>query len=432
MVRIQGSKSHINGTIRCPSSKSYSHRAIAIASIVEGESEIRNPLQSRDTLATISSCRALGASITLDNNIANINGRRIFESPDDVLNADNSGTTIRLMTSISSLVKSGSTVLTGDESLRKRPMQPLLDSLNDLGVDAFSAKGNGTPPLVVKGGGIKGGFTSLDGSVSSQFVSSLLISCVYADSNVVIQIKGNQVSTPYIESTIKTMEAFGVKARNREFKEYFVQPSLYKPTIFNVPADLSSAALMLSAGLLVGDDVTVFGVDFGLPQADSAIVKIIEGMDGRIKVDRQKGEIRVQGTERLSGGEFNLSESPDLLPVVAILALKTRSPVKITGIGHARLKETDRITNIASQLRKLGATIKEEKDQLLIAAPQALKNASLESFNDHRLFMAFTIAALLTKKSTVAGVESVEVSYPNFIQDLTALGARLKIAADRE
>jgi 3-phosphoshikimate 1-carboxyvinyltransferase len=155
-------------------------------------------------------------------------------------------------------------------------------------------------------------------------------------------------------------------------------------------------------------------------------------MDGQIQVDHIKGEIRVQGTERLSGGEFNLSDSPDLLPVVAILALKARSPVKITGIGHARLKETDRVANIASQLTKLGATIKEDKNGLLISAPKTLKNASLESFNDHRLFMAFTVAALLTNKSTVAGVESVEVSYPNFIQDLTGLGAKLKPTVDRE
>jgi len=432
LVRIQSSRSKINGTVRCPSSKSYSHRAFVISSLAEGKSIIKNPLYSRDTLATISSCRALGALIRQDNNILNVNGGHDFRAPDDVINSDNSGTTIRLMTSVASLVKSGSTVLTGDESLRKRPMQPLLDSLNELGVRAFSTKEDGAPPLVVMGGGIKGGSTALDGSLSSQFVSSLLISCVYADSNVIIQIKGDQVSRPYIESTIETMKAFGVSVHNEEFKEYLLQPTWYKPTIFSVPADLSSAALLLSAGLLIGEDVTVIGIDFSLPQADSDIVNIIGGMDGQIQVDHNKGEIRVQGTERLSGGEFNLSDSPDLLPVVAILALKARSPVKITGIGHARLKESDRVANIASQLTKLGATIKEDKNGLLISAPKTLKNASLESFNDHRLFMAFTVAALLTNKSTVAGVESVEVSYPNFIQDLTGLGAKLKPTVDRE
>jgi 3-phosphoshikimate 1-carboxyvinyltransferase len=432
LVRIQSAKSRINGIIRCPSSKSYSHRALAISSLVEGESIIKNPLYSRDTLATVSSCKAMGVKIIQDNDMVYVNGRHTFESPDDVLNAENSGTTIRLMTSIASLVKYGSTVLTGDESLRKRPMQPLLDSLKNLGVKAFSTKMDGAPPIVVTGGGIKGGSTILDGSVSSQFVSSLLISCVYADSNVEIQIKGIQVSKPYIESTIETMKAFGVRVANDDFKQYSLQPARYKPTVFNVPADLSSAALILSAGILIGDDVKVIGIDFSLPQADLGIVKIIEEMGGRIKADHQKGEIRVQGTEQLSGGEFNLSDSPDLLPVVAVMALKARSPVTISGIGHARLKETDRIANIASQLTKFGATIKEEKDHLIISSPKTLKNASLDSFNDHRLFMAFTVATLLTNKSTVAGVESVEVSYPNFIQDLTTLGARLRPSADRE
>ena len=432
MVRILITKSSINGIIRCPSSKSYSHRAIAIASLADGKSTIKNPLFSRDTLATISACKALGVVTRQDNFVVHIKGRHSFTVPENVINAENSGTTIRLMTTMSALVKNGLTVLTGDESLRKRPMQPLLDSLSKLGVQAYSTKIDGTPPLIVKGGGIKGGTTDVDGSVSSQFVSSLLISCVYADSTVEIRIKGGQVSKPYIESTLATMKAFGVTVHNEGFREYHLPSASYKPTIFEVPSDLSSAALILTAGLLLGDELTITGINFGLPQADSDILDIIRTMDGRIKVNRQKGEVRVYGTEQLCGGEFDLSDTPDLLPVVSVLALKARSPVRITGIGHARLKETDRVANISSQLTKLGATIKEGKNELLIIAPKNLKNASLESFNDHRLFMAFTIVAMLTKKSTVAGVESVDVSYPNFIQDVMELGGNIKPTADRE
>lgn len=432
MVRILITKSSINGIIRCPSSKSYSHRAIAIASLADGKSTIKNPLFSRDTLATISACKALGVVTRQDNFVVHIKGRHSFTVPENVVNAENSGTTIRLMTTMSALVKNGLTVLTGDESLRKRPMQPLLDSLSKLGVQAYSTKIDGTPPLIVKGGGIKGGTTDVDGSVSSQFVSSLLISCVYADSTVEIRIKGGQVSKPYIESTLATMKAFGVTVHNEGYREYHLPSTSYKPTVFEVPSDLSSAALILAAGLLLGDELTITGINFCLPQADSDILDIIRTMDGRIKVNRQKGEVRVYGTEQLCGGEFDLSDTPDLLPVVSVLALKARSPVKITGIGHARLKETDRVANIASQLTKLGATIKEGKNELLIIAPKNLKNASLESFNDHRLFMAFTIVAMLTKKSTVAGVESVDVSYPNFIQDVLELGGNIKPTADRE
>jgi len=432
LVRILVTKSRINGIIRCPSSKSYSHRAVAIASLVDGESTVKNPLLSRDTLATISACKALGVIIRQDNFVVHIKGRHSFVVPENVVNADNSGTTIRLMTTMSALVKNGLTVLTGDESLRKRPMQPLLDSLARLGVQAYSTRMDGSPPLIVRGGGIKGGTTAVDGSMSSQFVSSLLISCIYADSTVILRIKGGQVSKPYIESTLATMKAFGVTVHNEGFKEYHLPSASYRPTIFDVPSDLSSAALILTAGLTLGDELTVTGINFHLPQADSEILDIIRTMGGKIKVDRQKGEIRVYGTEQLCGGEFDLSDTPDLLPVVSTLALKARSPVKITGIGHARLKETDRVANIASQLTKVGASIKEGKNELLISAPKDLKNASLESFNDHRLFMAFTIVAMLTKKSTVAGVESVDVSYPNFIQDLMELGGNIKPTTDRE
>ena len=333
---------------------------------------------------------------------------------------------------MSALVKKGLTVLTGDESLRKRPMQPLLDALRKLRVQAYSTKMDGTAPLIVRGGGIKGGITAIDGSVSSQFISSLLISGVYADSTVVIKTKGQQVSKPYIESTLATMEAFGVKVHNEGFREYHLPSTSYTPTTFDVPSDLSSAALILTAGLLLGDETTVTGIKFSLPQADSGILDIIRMMGGKIKVNRQRGEIRIYGTEQLYGGNFDLSDTPDLLPVVSTLALKATSPVKITGIGHARLKETDRVANIASQLTKLGATIKEEKNELLISAPKNLRNASLEAFNDHRLFMAFTIVAMLTKKSTVAGAESVDVSYPNFIQDIIELGGKIKLMPDRE
>jgi 3-phosphoshikimate 1-carboxyvinyltransferase len=151
-------------------------------------------------------------------------------------------------------------------------------------------------------------------------------------------------------------------------------------------------------------------------------------MGGKIKVDKEKGEVTVNGSNTLDGGDFDLTDTPDLLPVISILALKARSPVKISGITHARLKETDRVANIVSELRKFGAIIKEQKDEISIIAPKILKNASLEAFNDHRLFMAFTVASMLTEKSNVTGAESVDVSYPNFLEDMTKLYASIRLS----
>ena len=427
MVNVQVKKSKISGIIRCPASKSYSHRAIVIASLCERQSTITNALLARDTLATLAACNTLGANIQRKNTTLWIEGKHSFDPPDNVVNAENSGTTMRMVTAMSALVKKGFTILTGDESLRKRPMQPLVDALNQLGVPCYSAKMDGTPPLIVRGGGIKGGVTVIDGSVSSQFVSALLITCIYADSKVLMRINGEQVSKTYIESTLATMKAFGVTVDYEpNFLEYHIKNKEYRATTFDVPSDFSTLALILAAGILTGDEVTIRGLNFSLPQGDLHIIDIIRIMGGKVRVDKQKGEVIVYGSVTLEGGDFDLTDTPDLLPVVSILALKSRSPVKISGIAHARLKETDRVTNIASELMKLGAITKEEKNELSIIAPKILKNASLEAFNDHRLFMAFTIASMLTEKSIVSDAESVDVSYPKFIPDMIKLQASIK------
>jgi 3-phosphoshikimate 1-carboxyvinyltransferase len=435
LVSIQVKRSKIAGSVRCPSSKSYSHRALAIASLAPGQSTITNALLARDTLATLACCRALGAEIEnkKEGRAVQVQGRQGFEPPENVLNCENSGTTIRIMTAIAGLVKKGYTVLTGDESLRRRPMQPILDALGPLGVEAYSTKMNGTPPLIVKGGGIKGGSALIDGSISSQFISGLLIAGIYANSEIILKIKGDLVSKPYVKATLATMENFGVRVDHEpNMLEYHIRNAQYAPSKFDVPSDFSTAALILSAGALAGERLKVKGLNFSLPQGDSQIIEIMLRMGGAVRADKIKGEVIVQGAETLEGGDFDLADTPDLLPVVSILALKARSPVKITGVAHARVKETDRVANIARELVKLGAQVDEFHDGLTIAAPKKLKNASLEAYNDHRLFMAFTIAGMMTEKSIVAGAESVDVSYPNFVSDMKDLGARLSPMPDRE
>jgi len=433
MVSILVRKSKIGGRVRCPSSKSYSHRAIAIASLAVRESTITNALLARDTLATLVACQALGAVVKHDGSTLHIKGRHVFDPPENVINAENSGTTIRIMAAISALTQKGYTVLTGDESLRKRPMQPILDALAQLGVEAYSTKGNGSPPIVVRGGGIRGGTIVVDGSISSQFISGLLISGIYADSEIVIRIKDNLVSKPYVIATLATMKQFGVSVdHSTDMLEYEIKCKKYRATKFDIPSDFSTAALILAAGALVGEKIKVMGMNFAMPQGDSQIIEILKQMGCSIKVDKEKGEVIVQGTDELEGGDFNLGDTPDLLPVVSILALKAKRPVTITGVAHARVKETDRVTNIAQELVKFGARIKEFQDGLKITTVRPLKNASLEAHNDHRLFMAFTIASMMTERSVVAGAESVDVSYPNFILDMKDLGARISPAPDRE
>ncbi|MDW0313739.1 MAG: 3-phosphoshikimate 1-carboxyvinyltransferase [Nitrososphaeraceae archaeon] len=426
MVRIRIDKSRISGVLRCPPSKSYTHRAIAIASLAEGESRIKMPLIARDTLATISASTAMGVSIDRQRSGLIIKGKHILNTPSNIINAENSGTTIRIFAVMAALASTGFTILTGDASLRKRPMQPALDALGQLGVVCYSSRMNGLAPLLIKGGGIQGGSVIINGNMSSQFLSSLLISTIYAKSPVSIHVKGQQVSKPYVDSTLATMKAFGVAIDNkRDFLEYRIKNKEYKAAEFNVPADFSTAAMILAAGVLAGGGITIRGLNFLLPQADSKILDILNDMDAQVCVNRTRGEVKVTGSSLLKGGSFDLTDSPDLLPVLSILALKARTPVEISGIAHARLKETDRVSNIASQLKKFGATVIEQQDQLLIIAPKVPRNSRIQTFNDHRLFMAFTIASLLTEKTEVEGAESIDVSYPGFLQDLAQLGAKI-------
>jgi 3-phosphoshikimate 1-carboxyvinyltransferase len=433
MVSILVRKSHINGSACCPPSKSYSHRAIAIASLAGGHSTITNLLLARDTLATLAGFCALGAEIKYEGTTVRVRGNDFLSPPENVIYAENSGTTIRIMTAVSGLVKRGYTVLTGDQSLRRRPMQPILDALVQLGVEAYSTKEDGTPPIIVKGGGIKGGTVVIDGSISSQFISGLLIASIYADSNIVMKVKGNLVSKPYIDATLAIMKRFGVSIDHTpDMRQYYVKNARYRATRFEVPGDFSNGALILAAGALTGEKLKLSGLSFTLPQGDSQIIDILKRMGCRIGVNKVNGEVLIEGTERLEGGDFDLADTPDLLPVLSILALKSKSPVTIRGVAHARAKETDRVANIAKELAKFGACIEEFHDGLKIAPPPLIKNASLEAYSDHRLFMAFTVASMMTEKSIVAGAESVDVSYPNFVADMKDLGARISRAPDRE
>lgn len=426
MGKIFVTRSILKGNVCCPPSKSYTHRAIFISSLAHGNSHIINPLISRDTLATIDACRAFGIKIRRRGQELIISGKDTLKIPDDVINVENSGTTMRFVTAISSLVKGGYVVITGDDSIRKRPMGPLLLALKQLGINCFSARENDRAPIIVHGGEIGGKQVTIDGSISSQFISGILIAGACAESEISLSVVGKQVSKTYIESTINVMSKFGAEIRySRDYKRYHIFNNRYQATTFTIPGDFSTAALLLSAGTLVGNGITVGNLDFSLPQGDSKILEILKKIGAVININKKNGTVKTVGIEELDGGEFDLSDTPDLLPVVAVLSLKSRNPVRIYGVSHTRYKETDRLRIIASELRKLGVNTKLFPDEIMIISPKKLKNALLDSHNDHRLFMSFVIAAMLTEKSVVDGVESVDVSYPSFVQDMKRIGAKL-------
>ncbi|WP_394352588.1 3-phosphoshikimate 1-carboxyvinyltransferase [Candidatus Nitrosotalea sp. FS] len=337
------------------------------------------------------------------------------------IDASNSGTTIRISTAIAALSDKTIT-LTGDSSLKKRPMQPLLDALKQLGVQCTST--DGKPPVTVKGIS-DGGVTHIAGSISSQFISALLIAGPKMKNGITLEIDGDLVSKPYLDSTIATMKKFGVTVDAiAPYKKYNVSNQKYKSYDFVVPSDFSSMALLLSAAVLVGENMVIDASLGDLPQGDREILSYLERLGVKINVGEK---ITIVSPKLLNGGRFDLSNNPDLLPPMAILALKTSKPIEIYNVKHARFKETDRIAILAKELAKIGIIVTEKEDGLILESPKALKSAELESADDHRLFMAFSIAGMFVGDCTVTDPDSVDVSYPTFVEDMKKIGANITI-----
>ena len=415
-------KSKIKGEVNCPSNKSYTHRGIFLASLAGNNSKVENALLSADTKATIEACKNFGANIEVNESSIIVKesikiGTRVPE-----INTENSGTTMRIAIGIASLFSEEIT-LTGDESLQKRPMQPLLDALSSVGAKCKST--DGKPPVRIQGS-MLGGEIKIPGNLSSQFISSLLISAPLTKNGINLTIEGDLVSKPYLDATIATMRKFGVSIQTLiPYKKYNITPQIYKNTTFTVPIDFSSLALLLSFTVLNGEDVTIKGSIGNLPQGDEAFIDFLEQLGVMVTID--SNEIKIKSPEKLQGGVFDLRNSPDLLPPLAILSLISSKPIEIVNVKHARLKETDRIAILARELPKLGINVEEKEDGLILESSKNLTGAKLNSENDHRLFMAFCIAGTYIGNCVVTDSESVQVSYPNFIQEMNRLGAKIQV-----
>jgi len=411
----------IKGVVKAPPSKSYTHRAIFISSLAQGESHLRDPLYSDDTMASLEACRSMGCQINVQDDYCLVKGTEgELTTPDDVLDLKNSGTTLRFLTTMASLAH-GCSVLTGDESLRRRPMQDLLDSLGKLGVWAYSTRNNGSPPIVVKNG-FKGGKTSVNGNLSSQYLSSLLISAPYAEEAVQIQVVGNFISRPYVEMTIDTMEKFGIQVQKLQHDGFQVENQIYHGRNYTIEGDYSSASYLIAAASALDGNITLKNLFHDSMQGDKMILDVVKEMGAKIKIGQE--QISIQGEGQLKAVEVNLENSPDLLPTVAALAAVAEGISHIKGVEHARYKETDRVHTMALELSKLGVKLKEEPDGLIIHG--GARGGTVQSHGDHRLVMALTIVGLVTGGVRIQNAAVHQVSYPNFPQIMQELGCNIQ------
>jgi len=416
----------IGGRITAPPSKSYTHRALAAALLSNGTSLIANPLKSQDTEATRKACVLLGAGVVERDEQVEVSGG-CLKTPEDVIDVGNSGTTLRFFTAISALAPRGYAILTGDDSIRRRPMKPLLDALRDLGVECWSSKLDGRAPIIVKCGGVRGGEVEIPGDISSQFISALLYASVKSARGVKIRVKGDLVSKPYIDASLAVLNSFGFRIEREGYALFEVEGNQVGRSIsFKVPGDFSSAAFFMAGAHLTGGELTVTGLSAELPQADAKIIEILREFGSRVNVESDG--VRVRGAGGGGGGEFDLRGSPDLLPVVAVMAAKSRDETVIRGVGHARYKESNRIESMALELKKLGVEVEELPDGLRIRGKDRLRGGCvLDSHGDHRVFMALAVLAAATELGcTLVGAEWAEISYPEFFRDARLLGMGLE------
>ena len=424
-MKVSVSTSNINGEVFAPPSKSYTHRAITIAALSH-DCVIHRPLMSADTLATIRASEALGANIeTFEDRIhvKGVNGKPHI--PNNVIDVANSGTTLRFMTAVSALT-SGVTVLTGDSSIRNRPNQPLLDVLNKLGVEAYSTRANGCAPLVVRGG-LKGAITTIDGSISSQFISALLIACPLTTKSTTLSIKGEMKSKPYVDVTMELIEKAGAEILVEEGTTIkFIIPANQKYDLkeYTVPGDFSSASYLLAAAAMTGSTVTIKNL-FPSKQGDVEIIDVLERMGAEISWDKETGVAKITGNG-LKATVFDAGATPDLVPTIAVLAACAEGTTVIENAEHVRYKETDRLHAMALELSKMGITVREEPDQLIITGGK-LRGAELHGWHDHRIVMALTIAGMVAGDTVIDTAESVDISFPNFFDEMKKLGAAVEL-----
>jgi len=426
MTLLNVKPSKLAGEVVAPPSKSYTHRAFAVGLLAKGESRITDPLIGLDTKATIDAAEILGAKISNIRETWVVHGTGGNLKPKtDLIDAQNSGTTIRIMSAIAALSRKPIR-LTGDESIKTRPMGPLIEALVKLGAKGKCEGPNGRPPVVV-GGGLVGGDIEITGAVSSQFISALLIACPYAREDVTLSVVEEPRSKPYIEITLEVLDAVGAKIRrNKSFTDFKIDGrQVFSPLELRIPGDFSSAAFVLGAAALTESTVRVSNLNVRGAQGDRRIVELLREFGADVRV--RGGTVEVIGAG-LTGIEADCSDNPDLVPILSVLGAVADGRTRITNIHHLRFKETDRLRALATELRKLGANVEELPDEIRLNGVKQLKGAKLQSYGDHRMAMALGVAGLVAKGETVVdGAESIPVSYPSFVEDMRKLGAQFKV-----
>ncbi|WP_191602949.1 3-phosphoshikimate 1-carboxyvinyltransferase [Marinomonas algicola] len=403
-----------NGEIQIPGSKSLSNRILLLAALAKGTTKITNLLESDDIRHMLNALTSLGIKYTLeDANTCVVEGN---SGPFNATNADlflgNAGTAMRPLTAALCL-GTGEFRLHGEPRMHERPIGDLVESLKALGVEIEYQENDGYPPLVIKANGLAGGKVSIKGHISSQFLTAILMSAPLAKADLTIEVEGELVSKPYIDITLHSMKQFGVVVENNNYQSFFVkgEQTYQSPGEIMVEGDASSASYFLAAAAIAGGKIKVHGVGSDSVQGDVKFAEVLAAMGAKITY----GPTWIEAEkDQLNGVDLDMNHIPDAAMTIATTALFAKGPTRIRNIYNWRVKETDRLAAMATELKKLGATVEEGEDYIYVEPLENVQHVAIDTYDDHRIAMCFSLVAFSNSQVTINDPGCTSKTFPTY------------------
>lgn len=418
--------STVKGEVTLPGSKSLSNRILLLAALAKGETTITNLLDSDDVSHMLTALTALGVSYTLsaDKKTCQLTGLGgVFQVSEALeLFLGNAGTAVRPLTAALALSE-GSFTITGEPRMYERPIGDLIDALRQLGADATYLKDEGFPPLTLHGKPLSGGEVSIKGNISSQYLTALLMIAPLLASDTLITVDGELVSKPYIDITLDTMAKFGVAVTNNNYQSFAIkgQQQYLSPGEIMVEGDASSASYFLAAAAIGGGPVKVHGTGSASIQGDAKFADVLAQMGAKVTYSDMWIEVEAGG--ELKGVDVDLNHIPDAAMTIATTALFAQGPTRIRNIYNWRVKETDRLAAMATELRKVGATVEEGEDYIYIEPPQAIQSAAIDTYNDHRMAMCFSLASFGDADIIINDPKCTSKTFPTYFEEFARISS---------
>ncbi len=411
----------ISGIVNLPGSKSLSNRILLLSMLAKGQTEIQNLLDSDDIRRMVEALEKLGIEFEenrAENRISVIGTGGLIPVSEATLMLGNAGTAIRPLTAAMTLGR-GRFLLDGVARMRERPIIDLVDGLSQLGANLRCLNGTDCPPVEVIADGLPGGKTLLSGAISSQYLTAILLVAPYAKSEVEIEIIDKLVSVPYVEMTLRLMQRFGVEVNQKNDQNFRIPRQQYQsPGRIFVEGDASSASYFLAGAAITKGTVTVNGCGTESIQGDARFAEVLEKMGAKVEWSPQ--QVKLTGSS-LNGIDVDMNQMPDAAMTLAVAALFASGPTAIRNIYNWRVKETERLQAVSTELRKLGAVVEDGYDYLVIQPPEQIKAASIETYDDHRMAMAFSLAACGKSPVTINNPDCVSKTFPDYFEVLSGL-----------